>query len=124
MLGWNDDDDRLDHLRTFLQAQHRPVGHALAWLRACHDAGDLDRTLTDHARRADAAPDSPKHAAKQAAQAEQLWPLLIVVAGSADQALNLATNEARAMGRTNPRDPAVIRSALATVGTEQKAATA
>lgn len=51
LLGWQEDDERLDHLDTLLTT-HK-VRSKKAWLTTCHDNGELEDLLTTAARPAD-----------------------------------------------------------------------
>ncbi|MFK5689578.1 hypothetical protein ACI3EY_07915 [Ornithinimicrobium sp. LYQ92] len=48
LLGWQEEDERLDHLDSLLATQR--VRSPKAWINACHEAGDLETALRDHAQ--------------------------------------------------------------------------
>lgn len=48
LLGWQEEDERLDHLDSLLATQR--VRSPKAWITACHEAGDLETALRDHAQ--------------------------------------------------------------------------
>ena len=119
LLGWAEEDDRLDHLDAFLAS--RNVGKALPWLKATHQAGDLERIFTafvDGEQNPVWGTD-PSASWDRPDPSESLWAQLKEETGDMASAERAVAVEARAMGRQES-DPVVLRSALMTLQNERK----
>lgn len=117
LLGWPEEDDRLDHVEDFLSAKN--VGKALPWLRACHESGDLERIYLAFVEE-QSEPTTPARPEPEHEPTEWLWSRIKEETGYMDIAEQLVAAEAEAMGDPRRRDPVVLKSVLMTLAHEKR----
>lgn len=120
LLGWDEEDDRLEHLDAFLAS--RNIGKAGPWLRACHDAGDLERIFTGFIEEQTVADEITEDAEQaRVMKVNALWSQIKEACSYDGSWTNVLTEEARAMGRpADTEDPVLLRSVLATINHERR----